>query len=787
MTHSRLSTEALTGVVQDQMARLSTALWVYDFDFQRVLWANAAALDVWKAETVDALRARDLGADMSPTVRARLDQYKIDLADPAVALKEIWTLYPDGQPQTLNVTYRGITLPDDRIAMLCEAVRDSQREPEALRSAEALLHTPVMISLYSTDGGTLYQNPAARASSTGPKQTLRARLVDAEQADDLLRRVADDGDIRMVARIATATGPRWHEISAQCRRDAVDGETVYLVSEIDVTDLKEAEERAGAADRAKSEFLANMSHEIRTPLNGVMGTAELLAMTELNPRQDEFVNVITGSGAALLTIINDILDISKLAAGQMKVESDPFDLRDLIDQIAALMAPNAAAKGIELMVRVDPVAPASLIGDAGRVRQVILNLVNNAVKFTETGTIFVDVGGDADPEDGSWRLQCSVTDTGTGIPAGQLKQVFEKFAQVDGSSTRIHEGTGLGLSICAMLIDLMAGTIDVESALGEGSVFRFEVPLPIHAGQVQEPILDRDLSGAHVLIVDDNAINRDILSELLAAWGVRSDTCNNGLEALAMMRTAVAARTPYAGVILDQQMPLMSGVDVMKVIQSDADISAVPVIMLTSVEHSGDGRSFEEHGAVAHLMKPVRSVQLREALVTHLLHANAPARPKQPESRTDNLRSFVEQVAAGHRAPPDGSVDVLICDDNPVNRRLIIEIIKMMNRTYASATNGIEAVQLYKDHRPGIILMDVSMPEMDGIEATAIIRQIEADSAAIATPIIAFTAHAIEGDQQRFLDSGMDDYIAKPVSAKATIEKIDLWLGTVKRGGRGAI
>ena len=446
---------------------LLTAIWVFDFDHTRVVWANAAARKVWNADSMAALAARDLSEDMSSSVRTRLRQYQTDLADPARSFGEVWTLYPQGRPQTMNVRFSGHTLPDGRLAMLCEGSVDQSREPETLRSAQALLHTPVKISLFSTRGETLYLNPAARSARSDATVGLVERFCSRIEGEEFLSELEHNRTRKTVARVRAAGGVRWHEINASLCLDSVTGEEAILVSEIDVTDLKEAEQRAETADTAKSEFLANMSHELRTPLNAIIGFSDFITSPSFGdpvpPRIHDYVQDIHNSGQHLLGIINDILDLAKVETGEMPFFLEEVRVSEIFEILERLMAVEAANAEIAFVVA--PVDEAlSITADALRFRQILMNLLSNAIKFTAAGgSVSMTAATDGD------GVALTVCDTGIGMDRMQIQESLKPFRQVDNSIARSFEGTGLGLPLSKSLTEYQGGSLDVRSEPGVGT------------------------------------------------------------------------------------------------------------------------------------------------------------------------------------------------------------------------------------------------------------------------------------------------------------------------------
>lgn len=596
---------------------------------------------------------------------------------------------------------------------------------------------------------------------------------------------------------------RWLKVDA---KPGTGRNMIVTYSDITEAKLREAElqellGKAEIADRAKSEFLANMSHEIRTPMNGVLGMAELLARTELDTRQRTFTDIIAKSGAALLTIINDILDFSKIDAGQLSLEAEPFDLRETIEDVATLISGRAAEKDIELIVRIDPALPTRVIGDTGRMRQIITNLVGNAIKFTETGHVLIEMTGTMS-DDQSMDFSLRVEDTGMGIPEDKLDAVFDKFSQVDASSTRRHEGTGLGLAITSRLVQLMGGRISATSKVGQGSVFAVEMALTVDQKAEPARIAPVDVSGARILVIDDNPVNREILIEQLSAWGFDACAAVSGQEGIDVLAAAADLGVAVNAVILDYQMPDKDGVVTARAIRQTHTPKDLPIIMLASMDVKTADAGFNTEIVQASLMKPARSALLLETLVEVLQVAAQPQPHQQPqpqlriEAAADHGASSgqpeasppeVDQPAAGQpaavSAPPpvsrsgSPSLDILVAEDNEVNQIVFTQILEDLGVRYQIADNGGSAVELWKLARPAMILMDISMPVMNGHQATEAIRQVEAREPDLGhTPIVGVTAHALAGDMERCIQAGMDDYLSKPISPEKLEAKIREWL-----------
>ncbi len=552
------------------------------------------------------------------------------------------------------------------------------------------------------------------------------------------------------------------DITARKRADAELAVTNQRL-EAAITEATEKTLLAELANSAKSEFLANMSHEIRTPMNGVIGMIGLLLDTELDDDQRHYAETVRASGESLLDILNDILDFSKIEAGGVELEAVDFDLRVLLDDFAVAPAVRAQAKGLEFICAVAPDVPAYLLGDPGRLRQVLTNLTGNALKFTQEGEVSVRAGL-LEETDTDAVVRFSVRDTGIGIAAEKHDVLFEKFTQADASTTRRYGGTGLGLAISKRLVELMGGEIALVSEEGHGSEFWFTVRFGKQGDHERIHVSDDEIRGIRILVVDDNATNREVLSTQLRAWGGVPEEATDGASALLALERARDAGDPFVAAILDMQMPEMDGADLARAIKADETLKNTRLVLMTSHGQRGDAHEMEELGFSAYLVKPARQSDLFDSL-SAVLARSAVSRAKQGIVTRHVVREMRRDA-----------VRILLAEDNITNQQVAMGILAKLGLHADAVGDGAEAVAALERVTYDLVLMDVQMPEMDGFEATGRIRDPESAVLNHSIPIVAMTAHAMQGDRERCLEAGMDDYVTKPISPEALAEALDRWL-----------
>lgn len=567
----------------------------------------------------------------------------------------------------------------------------------------------------------------------------------------------------------------WSRTQAELVRDA-SGRPLQIWAFVkDITEeknqaeaLEKAKDDAIAASIAKSEFLANMSHEIRTPMNGILGMAELLASSEIDARQRDFVNVINNSASALLTIINDILDFSKIEARALELDPMPFDLKAAINDVMHLLVPKAQEKGLELIVNYPTPMQRNFIGDSGRIRQIMTNLIGNAIKFTEDGHVEVSVNI-MDLWDEKCVIRIDVKDTGIGIAKNKLEHIFDKFTQADGSTTRVYGGTGLGLAISKSIVEMMDGEVSLESELGKGSTFSICFSLPVDEETEFVTYDSSAISGKRALIIDDISVNRKVISEQLESWGLRIHGVEDAVQGLEALKKAQLNKDPYDIVILDYLMPGLNGQEWAQMVQSNNSIDCPPIVMLSSCDQSISTPELQKIGIVSHGIKPVREARLHEMIIKAIGEAES---GKPPMAQND-IGKMPEPETKPQLVKAD-TIEVLVAEDFALNQDVVRLMLSESKFVPIFANNGKEALEAYKSepNRFTAILMDVSMPVMDGYEASRLIKNFEEENALKPTPIIALTGHALKNDRQACLDAGMDDYLTKPVKQVELFERL---------------
>ncbi|MCK9296988.1 MAG: response regulator [Desulfobulbaceae bacterium] len=725
---------------------------------------------------------------------------------------------PDGSQVSIMTSVQRIRIQGrEKLLETFVDITDRKRVEEAIRQGGELLTTiieaiPMPVFYKDAQGVYLGCNTLFAEFLGKTKEEIIGSTAFEIAPRDLAQRY-HDADLELMvhgqtqiyeAAVAHADGSRRQIMFHKAPFFNADGSLSGLVGAmLDITDRKQAEEellhmnrqlevatvrsndmaaKAAMASAAKSEFLANMSHEIRTPMNGVIGMTGLLLETDLTDEQRRYAEVVRASAESLLGLINDILDFSKIEARKLDLEILDFDLHNLLDDFASSMALRAQDKGLELLCSIDPEVPAQLRGDPGRLRQILVNLAGNAIKFTPAGEVAIRVSL-LSAGDGDVLLRFAVRDTGIGIARDKIGLLFDKFSQVDASTTRQYGGTGLGLAISKQLAEMMQGEVGVTSEAGRGSEFWFTARLSRQqGGQQSEAPPAMDLRGLRVLIVDDNATSREILSTRLASWFMRPARTRDGREALAMLQQAQEEGDPFPIAVIDMQMPGMDGEELGRLIKADAQLADTQLVMLTSLGMRGDARRFEELGFAAYLTKPVRHHELYHVLsalprpcgaVVDQADKGQPP-PRRPILTRHSAREL-RQLFAGSGAR------ILVVEDNSTNQQVALGILARLGLHADAVANGAEAVKTLETIPYDLVLMDVQMPVMDGYEAA---RRIRRGSAPLNSriPIIAMTAHAMQGDREKCLAAGMNDYLAKPVASLEVAEKLKRWLGS---GGQG--
>jgi two-component system sensor histidine kinase/response regulator len=672
-----------------------------------------------------------------------------------------------------------------RIVGVTDDITERKRAEDALKETNALLNTlvqaiPDVVYVKDNQGRNLLVNRAyeelvnlSQGEMIGKpdEQILPARLAaQCRRSDEDVMKQGQP--VRCEELSITEKGEEvfFETIKAPLLDDR--GNMLGLVGvSRDITERKRAEgmltkakEQAEEANRLKSQFLANMSHEIRTPMNAIIGMTDIVLDTDLTDEQRDYLSTVKHSARALLELLNDILDLSKIEADKIELETIDFDLRVTVEGVADTLARKAGEKGLELACMIHHQVPSRLRGDPGRLRQILMNLAGNAVKFTDRGEVVISVEVEQETDEKAWLL-VSVSDTGMGISQEKQERIFESFTQADGSTTRKYGGTGLGLSICKRLVELMGGQIGLESQPGKGSRFWFKIALEKQQSTDDDfLVIPPDIRGMRMLVVDDNQTNRTILAKMLESFGCSPEVVESGKQALERLKRAAHGEKLFDLVLLDMQMPGMDGVETLSAIKADPDVKDMVVIMLTSIGVRGDAARLEAMGCAGYLLKPVKQSQLFDTIITVLSRQES-----EPQDRPFKIvtRHTVADVKRRRTR-------ILLAEDNPMNQKLAVALLKKAGYTVDAVENGKLAVEALNRKYYDLILMDVQMPEMDGFEATKAIREKKDERRNV--PILAMTAHAMKGDRERCLGAGMDDYVSKPIEPQELLDAIKKWV-----------
>ena len=798
-------------LLRSLMDNLPDSIYFKDTQSRFIRISKALANHFGIADPAEAVAKTDFDFFSEEHARqAFLDEQEMIRTGRPVIGKEEKETWEDGRTTWVSTTKLPLRDPDNKILGTFGISRDITERKEAeelVRSSEALYHSlveylPQNIFRKDLEGRFTFANRKFCAILGKPLDQIVGKtdhdffpkeLADKYRADDqevvragimfdtVEEHVTPDGSKLYVQVVKTPVhGPDGDIIGTQCIFWDVTDKKRYE------QELQQAKAAAEEANRAKSEFLANMSHEIRTPMNGVIGMTDLALDTELSSEQREYLTMVKASADALMSVINDILDFSKIEARKLELERTEFDLRDSLGDTMKALALRAQQKGLELACYIPATVPDALIGDPGRLRQVLINLIGNAIKFTDEGEVVVHVEvasgewsvarEDTDPSPAASHsplatmLHFSVKDTGCGIPAEKLDRIFQAFEQADTSTTRKHGGTGLGLTISTQIVGLMGGRVWVESEPGQGSTFQFTAQFGVQSSPSKSKAMRRPeaLLQMPVLIVDDNATNRRILQEMLTNWRMKPTVVDGGREALAEMQRAVNVGEPFPLVLLDAMMPEMDGFTLAAEIKKRPEFAGAVLMMLSSAGQSGDGARCRQLGIETYLTKPIKQSDLLDAILDalnlafhHDDHHEPPTQPPHAASRP--LR-------------------ILLAEDNAVNQMLAVRLLEKRGHTVIVAGDGKQAVAASENDRFDVMLMDVQMPHLNGFEATAAIRNREAVSGGH-IPIIAMTAHAMKGDREKCLAAGMDGYVCKPVQAAELYQAIASIVAEAPRAG----